>query len=609
MHWYETIVCNKHANECVVDLGVVGVLSLDGPQEELCMTVPSLAAMARGMFSNVVVCCSTLLFGCVERILNVAVHVSEYCDRVTVLSNVSEAAHNDANPHVYSEVCYRDIERLIQVKFIEKTGKDICITVKHLDMPCLMIGTAAFFFPRNGSASFLQKMEHGDTVQSKLMVTAHLLSSVARILDVQPEAFCLGPLAEGVGRGMSFIPAHDSSSGKKAAFCIVDRALDTATPSTHSRFLIQQMASRGSQDSQWRARPSLFHPTDPSANSYLDFLISKTSKESCLFIRKWLKEAIRDSNLKFTGRLKPGSVSSEDLRMLSSVLASDSHANTRYASLLQITELACESMDHHSSWSESEKSEGIAKLSAEDGPESLCSFILDELASVEKGIMRNDGVFEVVQHLMMGCYWIKIHPNFHGTEVLTGSQQNMIAHSLARVSISCFEKWREQGILEERIGEDMPWLAGEMSERVLSSDDFDSLRQEMQSSLLKEVVQTICTFPAQYESDGIQQHVLVLRLLDDILSGRKIPGLKHIGTSIAGLLKSGLGRIGIQQHSPGGYEMIIIFILGGIASNEIAEVKSYIDFQSGHREMPHILLGGSSLLHEPSLTLCSIFSE
>jgi hypothetical protein len=595
-----------------VDLGVVGVLSLDGLQGDLCMTVSTLAAMAGGMFSNVVVCCSTLLFGCVDRILKVAGHVSEYCDRVTIMSNVSEAAHNDANPHVYSEVCYRDIEQLIQVKVIEKTGKEICVTVKHLDIPCMMIGTAAFVFPRNGSASFLQKMEHGDTVQSKLMVTAHLLSSVARILDVQPEAFCLGPLAEGVGRGMSFIPAHDSTSGKKAAFCIVDRALDTATPSTHSRFLIQQITSRSqgsSQDSRWTARPSLFHPTDPSANSYLDFLISKTSKESSLFIRKWLKEAIRDSNLKFTGRLKPGSVSADDLRMLSSVLASDSHANTRYSSLLQMTELACESMDYQCCWSEFEKSEGLAKLSAEDGPESLCSFILDELASAEKGLMKNDGVFEVVQHLMMGCYWIKIHPHFHGDEVLNGSQQNRIAHSLTCVSISCFEKWREQGILKERIGDDMPWLAEEMKERVVSSDDFESLKQEVQSSILKDLVHTICTFPAQYESDGIQQQVLMLRFLDDILSGRKIPGLKHIGTSIAGLLKSGLGRIGIQQHSPGGYELIIIFMLGGISSNEIAEVKSYIDFQSGHREMPHILLGGSSLLHDPSLTLSSIFSE
>lgn len=563
-----------------------------------------------------------------DKVICWAQHVSTYVERITIFSIVSEAVHHEADPHVYSELeCFKQLGRMLQVKIVESIGEEFDVQIKHVDIPCLMIGKNAFVFPRCSGASFApekQSDEGSQDVQMKVVMNAHMISSVSRILDVEPEAFCLGALSEKVARGLSFIPAHESSSGKKAAFCIVDRALDTMSPSIHSQYFIQQMMVQNysykveTDDSRMlEVRPSVFHPADVESLSYLEFLMSKTDREAMLFIRKWLKEAIRVSNMKFTGRLKPGAPSIQDLEALSAVLESDPAASRKHASLLQIVELACKCLKDAKKWEESKKLEDIAKLSAEDGPESFCGFILDELSAAGKGISQDHRVFTAVKYLLLGCYWMKIHPHLRGKEMLSVAQRAAIANSLAEASALCIHTWQEEGNLSDsNLEKEMPWLSKDIRNNILSSaGDIPTIPLQ---EVCIDVVETICNLPSQYQTAGeysstADQETLVIKLIDDIIAGRNIPIMKHIGTSIAGLLKSGLGKIGLQQHSPGEYETVVIFVLGGISINEISQTRGYVDqciarMQAEGRKMPRIIIGASSILTTPEIMLKSIFS-
>lgn len=620
MYVIHGILCIHHG--WVADFGVLGVVSLEETGKE--EVIPTLAAVGGGSFSQVVVCCSNVLKHAMQYIVEVGRVVSPYTGHLTVISNVSESAHHEACPGECAEHCYGDMEREILVNVIEtcqNSGQsirdDLIVRVKFVDIPCMMVGSHAFVFSRDGAASFLVD----DDVHVKVTVNAHHLASVSRILDVQPEAFCVGPLAESVGRAMSFIPAHDSSHGRRAAFVIVDRSLDTATASEHSEYFIHRMLSQSKSSC---VRPSVFHPSDPSSRSYIDFLMSKTHKEALLFIRKWLKEAIRESKLKFSGRMRPGAVSAEDLQALCAVLYQDSDASMRHASILQIAEIACACLsdtgDAESKWDELHKAEQVAKLSAEDGPGGLVALIRDELMAAGRGAPPPHGIFPSMQHLIMGCYWIKTNPSHYDgqqSDVLSGAQQRVLGETLAESSAACILRWKQtSGNASKTIRKELPWLSDEFIKQIMESAEDEGALQTLLQPVSQKVIGTICSLPAQYDLNaqerGPREDTLILRLLGDVLSGRHVPSMKHIGTSIAGLLKSGLGRIGLQHHHPGEYETVVLFVLGGITPHEISHVRSYCDhivaeYHAQEKRMPHIVLGGSSLL-APSTTLTSMFT-
>ena len=591
----------------LASLGVVGVVGIEDA-----------GGVSLG-FDQAIVLCSRLLLdpdvaqdlGGVFRSLGTAE------TRVIVVTNISEACHRDADPKRYAGG-FQGVHGQLVTLLDEGSGAFVD-RVLHVDYPCMVFGKNAFAFPSRSGASFLdfrqgpEGCQGPEDLQGKVAVNAHLLSSVSRMMDVQPEAFCVGPLSERVGNMLAFVPAHESSRNARAAFCIVDRSLDTATSSKHSDYFIQQMlcsvgiddVDGGDDGGDTRAvdelRPSLFHPGDVGTSSgYVEFLTSKSQREAALFVRKWLKESIRQSSLKFTGRLKPGAVSAEDIEALCRVLLDDPAARVRHASLIQISSIVCRCLRGGSAWDELAKAEQVARLSAEDGPDSLSGLILDELDASRRGLIP---VFDVVRHLMMGSYWMKMAgaggtrspvpsdgrdpfadpgsaPSVPSsgtytcpTLVIPEVQRSAIAEALAAASSA------------RRGQEELPWIP----ERTPADSDL--------LEVSRIAVDTVCNLPA---------HPGIAHMVDDILHKRPIATMKHVGTSIAGLLKSGLGRIGLQHHSPGEYETIVLFVLGGISAAELADIRAVVD-RSG--TTGRVMVGGSSICAEPALTLRSVFSE
>ncbi len=575
-------------------LGVVGVVGIDDVDSR--SLVESLAALTerRTGYGHVVVLSTRLLLDVeadIARVVRAAKDVaggSAY-QKVVVATNISEAAHMDADP-----VAYAGGFRAVHGRLVGLTGDATGVSIEevlHVDVPCMVFGKNAFAFPSRSGASFLgdsttttssgrDAADMERELQARIVVNAHLLVSVSKMMDVQPEVFCVGPLSERVGNVLAYVPAHDSTRNVRAAFCIVDRALDTATPSEHSGYFLQQMllcdAAGGPIDNVDDAvdelRPSMFHPGDASTSSgYVEFLTSKTQREALLFVRKWLKEAIRQSSLKFTGRSsKPGAVSAEDLEALCQVLRDDPAARARHSSLLQISEIACRCLRGHAAWDEGKsKAEHVARLSAEDGPDSLTSLILDELDAAKRGGVIS--VFDVVRHLMMGSFWLKRV----GGAGVEEPRRAAIAEALAAACAA------RRG--EER----MSWIpeGAEADEQLVE--------------VSRNVVEVVCSLPAGRS---------LREMTEDVLSKRDVPGMRHIGTSIAGLVKSGLGRIGIGSGSPVDYEIIVVFVLGGVSAGELADVRATVD-SSGVHAGRTVLVGGSTMIVDPNDTLASVFSE
>lgn len=167
--------------------------------------IQSLAALACGRFSSVVVFVSTILGECLPLLVETANTVLPYTNSMTIACNLSPAAHVDVDPKKYKESVYDDCAETI-LSSLNIDGFDrgsFQVNVKHIDLPMMMVGSNGFVFPRHASASFAP-FGGSDTSEKyaakKSMLTAHTLASLAKVLDVQAEAFCLGPMSQNVGK-------------------------------------------------------------------------------------------------------------------------------------------------------------------------------------------------------------------------------------------------------------------------------------------------------------------------------------------------------------------------------------------------------------------------
>ena len=94
-----------------------------------------------------------------------------------------------------------------------------------------------------------------------------------------------------------------------------------------------------------------------------------------------------------------------------------------------------------------------------------------------------------------------------------------------------------------------------------------------------------------------------------VLKHQAIPGLYHATASLRGLLKSGLGRFGLQkQPHPSDHSVVMIFVVGGVSMLELREVHQEVDsLLSLGGKCPQILTGGTVLLRPRDLyhNLCN----
>ena len=90
---------------------------------------------------------------------------------------------------------------------------------------------------------------------------------------------------------------------------------------------------------------------------------------------------------------------------------------------------------------------------------------------------------------------------------------------------------------------------------------------------------------------------------EHVLKKQAIQGLYHATASIRSLLKSGLGRFGLQkQPHPADSAVVIVFVVGGVSMLELREVQQEVDLHmSQGRKLPQLILGGTVLLRPRNL--------
>lgn len=98
-----------------------------------------------------------------------------------------------------------------------------------------------------------------------------------------------------------------------------------------------------------------------------------------------------------------------------------------------------------------------------------------------------------------------------------------------------------------------------------------------------------------------------------VLQHQPIPSLYHASASLRGLLKSGLGRIGLlqpKQPHPADHKTVIVFVLGGISMAEMQGVQQTVSsFQASDGPSAQVMAGGTALTRPGdvyhNLFLCS----
>lgn len=370
---------------------------------------------------------------------------------------------------------------------------------------------------------------------------------------------------------------------------------------------------------------SLFHPSDPQTTSQLGFLLTRPGKDAAMFVRKWLREAARKEGVPAATlpRSRPGAVGAAELRALASALAAFPAVAQRTSPLLQLAEAAAAALEEGpaATWDALSREEKILYdlMEHDEGPEHACEQLVDLLATAARG-----GLVDLPQAvgLMIIAYqilpehlpWYASRGGAHGIAPFAPEHEARLRGALSDAVLACSARWSTAAEPEIAAQRDAPWLPQPLLERLAAGEGAvedagqrRAVHLEVKDAAgevlarLRELSQLRQTAkgrkprsssgvgggPGEDEeyaysesrpADGSSRPSVLLRLAGAVADRAEIPGLKHASTSLAGLLKSGLGRFGLQrQPRPGEYPVVVIFVIGGVSLGEIHDVLSCVD--------------------------------
>lgn len=456
--------------------------------------------------------------------------------------------------------------------------------------------------------------------------------------------------------------AGDNSSPKpqQAAFVIVDRALDIVSPLLHGPLLLQktlQVLHESEERSVlppltqalWLEDPglvasSIFHPTDPYASANLSFLLSRSGNDAALFVRKWLREAARKEGIQLQHLKKPrerkstaGSSIVEELKTLLSTLKA--HYQLQFSqravwdtSLIQLADAIVKSLDAETSESLLllAKAERALLLACTEGDvEAALYQLIDTFAATQKSTGPGSVSVSLSFCLAMLLLSYQILPthmpwyagglNTSLTDVqspFSPEQEIQLQEATMNAITQAAKQWAagDPDDPQEQAEREAPWLSASLRSDLIaeSSNEGGKFSQPLQLELRDAVENLIHTakalsqsrseFLTTKESSDETPVPLLVRLIDMMMSEKGVvKGLVHASTSLTGLLKSGLGRIGLQrQPRPKDYEVIVLFVVGGISLAEMHDVLARVDElqvnSNPDSPLPRVVIGGTCLL-------------
>ncbi|BDA45712.1 probable Sec1 family domain-containing protein 2 [Coccomyxa sp. Obi] len=506
-----------------------------------------------------------------------------------------------------------------------------------------------------------------------LKLLAHSLLDLASELGVRLDTFSLGPLSNIMGDEICAMPAPTPPT-ETAALVLVDRCLDLVTPLSHADHVLDQIygtlqrrctsghnslrtsdvivplpsvfgsakqsdikeatsddgeagthtdeqqqprqTSNGAASTSGLAlQGSLYGPSDAQMGQWREFLATRKGKDAALFLRKWMREALRKAGIQTKMRFKAGSVPAEEFRALADLLAAaPPKVCFGQLSIMQLGYAAAAALDGAAAarWARlAQLEQDIIHLSAngmdEELAEKVCGVVLEAASkTAETGITAADALGLCVVALALACD--------------AGAQRTGASELRSRMSQTLVDALLEGTIKPQDLGlsgslsphhKELESKEGETGEE--AKYEIQALRLEMSDKVTELLMRLQATAAARSLMKDMRRYLqhgagskgvtsLLSQLTSRLLDHQPIPDLQHNNASLGGLLKSGLGRFGLvqqKQPQPGDHNTIIIFVVGGISMADIREVRhithEMVSAQPG-RVPVNVLLGGTSLM-------------
>jgi hypothetical protein len=270
-----------------------------------------------------------------------------------------------------------------------------------------------------------------------------------------------------------------------------------------------------------------------------------------------------------------------------------------------------------------------------ESSDAVCEQLVDVFASAGRGgVDLNQATnLLLIAHQQLPKYmpWYAASSGNHNT-AFTPEQETILRGAIADAIVNRSEEW---GALEGARRE-APWLPIDLLRRIIDSRVLEKSEDASQSRRLyleikdaagelltrcRDLAQTRGGFEASQRGEQSDQALftpLLLSLTEAIVHGEDVEGLTHSSTSLAGLLKSGLGRIGLQrQPRPSDYPTVLLFVIGGVSLSEIHQVLAWADSEAARaqntasgvgeiepasiKSVPRVLVGGSTLVFPPEI--------
>ncbi|KAL2245659.1 UNVERIFIED_CONTAM: Sec1 family domain-containing protein MIP3 [Sesamum indicum] len=386
---------------------------------------------------------------------------------------------------------------------------------------------------------------------------------------------------------------------------------------------------------------------------YLEALLDRRTKDGVILIKKWLQESLRRENISPEVRIRPGFASKSELQSLVKALAKRQSSLVRNKGIIQLAAATLHALDdlYSASWDAFTSAEKILHVNAADTSQSLAAQISDlinKTALVASQVQKHNnektpGLFTLQDALLLTIIGYVLAGENFPTSGSAGPFSWQEEHFMKEAIVDAIlenpavSKLKFlQGFSEELESNLKKTKSDEKKENPSDCVDFDDdqwgnwgdedadkdtskeeVYGDMQLKLeLRDRVDNLFKFlhklsstkrnaalregmlalESRSDDDPYSSKGLLYKLLTSILDKHDIPGLEYHSSTVGRLFKSGFGRFGLGQTKPSLTEqnVILIFVIGGIAGVEVREVQEALSGSS--RPDVEVILGGTTFL-------------
>ncbi|KAL6570788.1 hypothetical protein OROGR_000338 [Orobanche gracilis] len=390
---------------------------------------------------------------------------------------------------------------------------------------------------------------------------------------------------------------------------------------------------------------------------YLEALLDRRTRDGAMLIKKWLQESLRQENIPFDVKIRPGFPSKFDLQSLVKALSKSQSTFVKNKGIIQLAAAALNALDelHSANWDAFSSAEKILHVNAADTSQNLAAQISDLInkttlvaSHVQKHnkVDKSRGLFTlqdallltVVGYILAGenfptsgsggpFSWQEEHfmkegivdailesPAVSKLKFLQGLSEELdsnLKKSKSNEKKECSsdqldgmdfddDQWGSWGdedadkdASKEEVYCDMQ-LKLELRDRVDNLFRFLHKLSGMKSNAA--LREGMLALENRRRDDPFSSKGLLYRLLTSILDKHDVPGLEYHSSTVGRLFKSGFGRFGLGQAKPSLLEqnVILIFVIGGINGVEVREVQEALTGSS--RPDIELILGGTTFL-------------